>query len=161
MTSEGRIALEPLHYFSRIAKALTRVGDLRLRPLGFATAQLPVLAGLQGGDALPQADLTKLAGVEQPSMAQLLARMERDGIIRRTPNPHDGRSSLVELTDRARGLLPAGREILQQSNDELTEGFSQSEIETLNGFLQRILQNVEAMGTGQAALPGGRNRHDV
>ncbi|WP_292147986.1 helix-turn-helix domain-containing protein [Mesorhizobium sp.] len=69
--------------------------------MGFATAQLPVLAGLQSGNALTQAELTKLAGVEQSSMAQLLARMDRDGIIRRTPDPHDGRSSLVELSDKA------------------------------------------------------------
>lgn len=32
-------------------------------------------------------------------MAQLIARMERDGIVRREPDPRDGRSSLVFLTD--------------------------------------------------------------
>lgn len=161
MTGQARIPLEPLHCFSRIAKALTRVGDLRLRPLGFATAQLPVLAGLQNGNALSQAELTKLAAVEQPSMAQLLARMERDGIIRRTPDPQDGRSSLVELSDKARGDLPAGRDVIEQSNAEITEGFSKSEIQALNGFLQRILKNVEAMEDRSIPSSRGRQRHDI
>jgi MarR family transcriptional regulator, transcriptional regulator for hemolysin len=39
----------PGHYFSRIARGLARVGDARLRPLGFATAQLPVQADVAGG----------------------------------------------------------------------------------------------------------------
>lgn len=161
MAGDARIPLQPLDYFSRIAKVLARVGDIRLRPLGFATAQLPVLAGLQSGNPLSQAELTRLAGVEQPSMAQLLARMERDGIIRRTPDPNDGRSSLVELSAKARDDLPAGREVLQQSNIEITEGFSNTEIDVLNSFLQRILKNVEAMENRSGSSTRGRKRYDV
>ena len=31
-------------------------------------------------------------------MAQMLTRMERDGVIQRTPDPADGRSSRITLT---------------------------------------------------------------
>jgi MarR family transcriptional regulator, transcriptional regulator for hemolysin len=119
-----------VHFFSLIAKGLTRIGDARLRPLGFATAQLPVLAGLNAKGALSQAELARLAKVEQPSMAQLLARMERDGIIRRDADPNDRRSSLIVLTDKARAKLPAGRTVLQKSNSEITAGFSAKDAET-------------------------------
>ena len=65
----------PSHYFSRIARGLTRVGDARLRELGFATAQLPVLAALKDGARLSQIDLARWAKVEQPTLAQMLARL--------------------------------------------------------------------------------------
>jgi MarR family transcriptional regulator, transcriptional regulator for hemolysin len=135
----------PGHYFSRIARALARVGDARLRELGFATAQLPVLTALKDGARLSQSELCRWAKVEQPTMAQMLARMERDGLIRRDPDPEDGRSSLVSLTKQAVGRLPAGRAILRQGNKEMTEGLSGQEVKVLVRLLHRVLGNVEAM----------------
>ena len=48
-----------------------------------------------------QAELLDLIGIEQPTMAFTLRRMERDGIIERSPDPEHGRKSLVKLTARA------------------------------------------------------------
>jgi DNA-binding MarR family transcriptional regulator len=78
-------------------------------------------------------------------MAQLLARMERDGIIRRDPDPRDRRSSLVSLTDQARARLPAGRAVLEQGNRDATAGLSPQELDVLIDLLQRVLGNVERM----------------
>jgi MarR family transcriptional regulator for hemolysin len=141
----------PGHYFSRIARALARVGDGRLRDLGFATAQLPVLTALKDGACMSQTELARWAKVEQPTMAQMLARMERDGIVRREPNPRDRRGSLVSLTKKARSRLPAGRAILRQGNVEMTKGLSEREVETLVGLLRRVLANLEAMESGSQA----------
>lgn len=135
----------PGHYFSRIARGLTRVGDARLRDLGFATAQLPVLSMLKDGVARSQTELARLAKVEQPTMAQLLARMERDGLIHRNPDPADRRSSLLSLTDEARAKLPAGQAVLRQGNVDMTAGLSPDEIAALVSLLRRVLTNVEAM----------------
>ncbi|MES1201120.1 MAG: MarR family transcriptional regulator [Pseudomonadota bacterium] len=135
----------PGHYFSRIARAFARIGDARLRPLGFASAQLPVLTALKDGARLSQTELARWAKVEQPTMAQLLARMERDGLIRRAPDPSDGRSSLVMLTAKARAKLPAGRAILEAGNREAMRGLTDAEVATLMSLLQRVLANAEEM----------------
>ena len=135
----------PGHYFSRIARGMVRVGDARLKTLGFASAQLPVLSALSEGQSLSQTELARRANVEQPTMAQTLARMERDGIIRRARDPNDRRSSLVSLTDQARARIPAGRAILVQGNKDVTCGLSEGEIATLMGLLRRVLANVEAL----------------
>lgn len=135
----------PGHYFTRIARALARIGDKRLGPLGFATAQLPVLSALREGEKKSQTELARWAKVEQPTMAQLIARMERDGLVQREPDPADRRSSLISLTENARTKLHAGREILLQGNAEAMRGLSDAEVETLLGLLERVLANVEAM----------------
>lgn len=135
----------PGHYISRIARGMARIGDARLRDLGFATAQLPVLTALKDGAKLSQTELARWAKVEQPTMAQLLARMERDGIIRREPDPSDRRSSLVSLTEQAIAKLPAGRAILEQGNRDATAGMSAEEVQMFVGLLRRVLANVEAL----------------
>jgi MarR family transcriptional regulator for hemolysin len=146
----------PGHYFSRIARALARIGDVRLRELGFATAQLPVLTALKDGARMSQTDLARWAKVEQPTMAQMLARMERDSIVRREPDPKDRRGSRVSLTKQARSRLPAGRAILRQGNVEMTNGLSAREVETLVGLLRRVLANVEAMESRHSPPPSSR-----
>lgn len=135
----------PGHYFSRIARGLSRIGDARLRELGFATAQLPVLTALKDGARLSQIELARWAKVEQPTMAQMLTRMERDGLIKREPDPRDKRSSLVSLTEAALERLPAGRAVLRQGNADMTKGLSPEEVETLVSLLRRVLDNVEAL----------------
>jgi len=135
----------PGHYISRIALGLARVGDARLRDLGFATAQLPVLTALKEGARLSQTELARWAKVEQPTMAQLLSRMERDGLIRREPDPADRRSSLISLTEETLAKLPAGRAILEQGNKDATRGMSADEVKTMIALLRRVLVNVEAM----------------
>ncbi|CAN5303106.1 MarR family transcriptional regulator [soil metagenome] len=133
------------HYVSRVARGLARIGDRRLAALGFATAQLPVLSALRDGEKRSQAELMRWAKVEQPTMTQLIARMERDGLVRREPDPADKRSNLISLTETALENLPAGRAVLRQGNAEALRGFTDDEVATLLGLLERVLVNVEAM----------------
>ena len=99
-----------------------------------------MLAALKDGGALTQRELAEAAGVEQPSMAQLLARMERDGLVRRDPSPTDGRSSLVSLTPAAQRKLEPGRALLRQIDEEACAIFTPAEREALAGMLLRLLE---------------------
>ena len=60
--------------------------------------------------------LWKLTKSEQPSMAQMLVRMERDGLIQRTPDATDGRSSRIALTGVAQTRLPDACAALFEGN---------------------------------------------
>src|SRR3979411_3248488 len=51
----------------------------------------PIIAWLMQLPESTQAELSRLIGIEQPTMAITLRRMERDGLIQRKPNPHHGR----------------------------------------------------------------------
>jgi DNA-binding MarR family transcriptional regulator len=135
----------PGHFISRAARAMARIGDGRLRHIGFATAQMPVLAMLKDGARMSQTELARWARVEQPTMAQLLARMERDGLVRREPDPKDRRSSFVSLTPAAIAKLPAGRAILTEGNAEATKGLSAEQVATLIGLLKHVIANLDAI----------------
>jgi DNA-binding MarR family transcriptional regulator len=47
--------------------------------------------------------------VRPQSMAQAVAGLERDGLIARHPDPHDGRRAVVELTAQGRSTLETDR----------------------------------------------------
>lgn len=129
---------------SRLARLVAKLNDVGLQRVGITASQLPVLAALKNGERRTQLELARLAGVEQPSMAQLLARMERDGLIRREPAPDDRRSTLVSLTDKALQRLEPGRDVLRHVENTACEGLTADERKLLMGLIDRMTSNVEA-----------------
>ncbi|MFF4414767.1 MarR family winged helix-turn-helix transcriptional regulator [Streptosporangium sp. NPDC001559] len=66
---------------------------------------LGVLHTLAGSGPLRLSELKASEQVTQPAITQLVTRLERDGLVRRRPDPTDGRAVLVHIT-------PAGAEIV-------------------------------------------------
>jgi MarR family transcriptional regulator for hemolysin len=133
----------PGHLIGLAARAFARLSEARLRPLGFGVGHVPVLIALRDGRANTQRDLAVFAKVEQPPMAQMLARMERDGLIERTPDPIDGRSRRIALTEPARARLPEACSALLAGNHDALRGFTDQESELLIGLLTRLISNLD------------------
>ena len=66
--------------------------------------QYPVIAWLMQLPYSTQANLARIVGIEQPTMAITLRRMERDGMIVRRPDPAHARRSFISLTPRGKEL---------------------------------------------------------
>lgn len=81
--------------------------------------------------------------MEQPSMAQLLARMDRDGLVRRTPNPHDARSQTIALTSATDTRLTDAHDRLAALDRRAVAGFTAEEIDTLKHLLTRVGDNLD------------------
>jgi DNA-binding MarR family transcriptional regulator len=143
----------PGHRISLAARGFARLSEARLKPLGFGVGHLPVLIALRDGVANTQRDLARFAKVEQPPMAQMLARMERDGLIRRTPDPADGRSSRIALTEQARARIPEACAVLFDGNDEALAGFTPDEAMQLSDLLGRLIANLDRIVAGGYSSP--------
>lgn len=138
-----------LQLVSRVSRGLVRRGDAALRPLGLHYAQIPVLALLREPGTYTQSCLAERAGVEQPSMAQLLARMRRDGLIHHEPHPNDGRSQTIVLSEPEDPKLDEARHRLEEIEAEAMRGFSPTDFSTLQALLLRILENLQAQPAHQ------------
>lgn len=134
----------PLRLIGAAYRSFGRLVDAQLRELGFAMSQLPVLVTLKQRKALPQAELARIARVEQSSMAQLLNRMERDGLVQRDPDPNDRRSRLISLTEAASRRMHKARAIMDASSETALTGFNQSDLDQLHSLLSRINANLDS-----------------
>ena len=143
----------PGHLISLAARGFARLSEARLKPLGFGVGHLPVLVALRDGRAGTQRDLARFARIEQPPMAQMLARMERDGLIRRSPDPADGRSSRIMLTEIAEARLPNAVAALLRGNREALSGFTDEETGQLVALLGRMIANLDRVASAEASHP--------
>ncbi|WP_425840836.1 MarR family transcriptional regulator [Streptomyces fractus] len=78
---------------------------------GLSTAASAALARLGREGPQRLTDLARAEGVSQPNMSQLVTRMERAGLVRRTADHSDGRGVLVDVTD-------SGMEVFRQRRAE-------------------------------------------
>lgn len=119
---------------------------LERRIVGSNSGPMPVFFALQDGGALSQKELAQLAAVEQPTMAATLNRMERDGLIVRTPDPRDGRSSRVSLTPLGRQRAEAAFKVALEVNGIASEALNPEEREQFYDMMRRIIAVLEKDG---------------
>ncbi|MDX2225193.1 MAG: MarR family transcriptional regulator [Rhodospirillaceae bacterium] len=126
---------------------VTRAYDKRLTDalagLGVAPGQFPALVMLYEKDGLTQAELCRRIGVEQPTMANTLKRMERDGLIQRREDGGDKRRAFVHLSPRARQIqgqvMAAAREVAARGVRTLTS----AEQDQLFALMARLNENLK------------------
>ena len=116
-----------------------------LTPLGIAPAQFPILIELWNKDGLSQQELVERADLKQATIANTLARMERDGLITREPNPEDARSRLIMLTEHARALQSSSTEIAKAINQESLADLSADEQKLFLEMAQKIILKQQKM----------------
>lgn len=124
---------------NRAARLFNRSIDRRLRRHGITSGLLPVFLALEDGGALTQKDLARLAAIEQPTMAATLARMERDGLITRRPDPNDRRRVLISLHPAAMERAAAVREAVGEVNAAALSGLTPDEQVAFLGMIGKVI----------------------
>jgi MarR family transcriptional regulator, transcriptional regulator for hemolysin len=126
------------YWINHASRQVQRRFEKCLRPLGFGLAYVGVATELERAGPLLQRDLAKYYEVEQPTMAALLARMERDGLVSGKPHPEDKRAKLISLTAKGLAALPEVKRTLVREARGVTDELSDSEIRTLISLLKRV-----------------------
>jgi DNA-binding MarR family transcriptional regulator len=101
----------------RVQQLLVAHVERALRPLGLTFARYEVLMLLvfSRRGALPLGKVGERLQVHPASVTNAVDRLERDGLVRRIPNPTDGRGVLADIT-------PAGRRLARRATDVLNAG---------------------------------------
>ena len=131
---------------SRIKQAGGRRFDRLLDEAGvdaFNGAQGRILYVLWQGDGLTISQISTQTSLANTTLTSMLDRMEAGELIRREPSPKDRRAQLIFLTERAWALREDYDRISQQMNELYYDGFTEDEVRQLEGYLTRILANLE------------------
>jgi DNA-binding MarR family transcriptional regulator len=75
--------------------------------------------------------------------------MERAGLVQRSLNPQDNRSSLISLTSQAAKQAIKSRTVLIEASKVALQGLSAAEVELLSEMLLRVIDNLERAVTAE------------
>lgn len=112
-----------------------------------SSGQGRVLACLKLKDGIGIKDLAQILGMSAPSLNDLLTKMEYGGFIERRPVSDGDAISQVFLTDKGKGVNqndPAAAADHASVDVDPLEGFSDEELEIMEGYLDRMIANLES-----------------
>jgi DNA-binding MarR family transcriptional regulator len=99
----------------RLAGISTRIALLEIKPaFGLNVHDWRAIAVLDYLRAAPLHVLAQRAGVQKSQMSRTVTALEKSGLVEKSPNPEDGRSSLLVLTEKGKSTV---RQVLAASRE--------------------------------------------
>ena len=118
--------------------------DERLKPLGMSQARWRTLLHLSWADQpLTQAEIAARLGIEEPTLVNLLHRLEEAGWVKRASAPHDRRCKTVILQRRARRVIGKIDATARALRHELISDIPVRDLNTCMRVLSRIQSRAE------------------
>ncbi|QRF68533.1 MarR family transcriptional regulator [Ponticoccus alexandrii] len=127
-----------------LARRFAAALQAQIKPMGLSTGVFPIMVQLWEKDGLTQAELVRLVGIEQATMANTLARMQRDGLIERRRSDADGRVQENRLTEKGKGLHVPAIEAALAVNKSALSGLSPEERDQFLGLLSKAIQTFDS-----------------
>jgi DNA-binding MarR family transcriptional regulator len=112
---------------------------------GLTPTSTAALATIERHGPLTPSELAEIERVKRPTVTRTLGCLEREGLVQRTPDPADGRSSLVAINSAGRERL---RRLRGRKNAYLARrmrDLSAADVETL----ERAAEILDRMREGE------------
>ena len=113
--------------------------DAMLRPFGitFSRYETLVLLAYTRAGSLPLSKIGERLQVHATSVTNVIDRLEGAGLVRREPNPRDGRGTLAVITDEGRAVANKATEQLNEARFGMSS-LAQADLRRVFTILRRL-----------------------
>jgi DNA-binding MarR family transcriptional regulator len=132
------------HLKQRVILAARRYGissvlfrNLIAERLGLNVTDIECLGLLFHNGLASPTELARHTGLTSGATTAMLDRLENAGLIERQPNPDDRRGTIIRLLRSGTDKIAPWFASIRRAQDEFVSGYSQEELQTLAGFLER------------------------
>jgi MarR family transcriptional regulator for hemolysin len=121
---------------------MRKVLGARLNREGITLRQWEVLAWLSSDGCGSQTELAESLGIEPHTLAGILTRMERDGLLERKSCEQDRRKNKIHPTAKAEEVWARVTQICQEIRSQATKGFTEEDKASLQRLCARMRENL-------------------
>ena len=107
--------------------------------LGVSGSQLAALYYVAKHPGCSMTEVANLLDLNKSAASGLLQRLEAADVVRREPNPRDGRGHMLFVTKKGEAVRAQSLPLVRKLTAEITEGFSASEVDTIYRFLNALV----------------------
>ena len=132
-------------FIKRIDNALEKEANQNLLALNLTMQQNRVLILLAHAEAhtLSLKALEEHFGAAQSTVAGLVSRLEKKGLVEAATDPTDRRVKLAQLTEKGMALYAQSRQKVVDSEERLTSLLSEAEKDMLLSCLKKVYEAVK------------------
>jgi DNA-binding MarR family transcriptional regulator len=145
--TQGKNALRAWIQLTKVAKRIEGNVNRRFTEAhGTSLSRFDVLANLERceGHAAGATELSRMLLASQGNITRLLDRMEGDKLVRRRPDPRDGRVSQVQMTRAGEALFARLAQDHEAWTRSIFADLDNDELKALGALLARVRRRLEA-----------------
>jgi DNA-binding MarR family transcriptional regulator len=113
------LASSTTHLLHRAQQIAVNLSAAALETKGLTIRQFAVLAALNDCDGQTQSSLVEITGIDRSTLADMVARMEKGGMVQRVTSNEDARAKAVSLTRAGRAAFNEAAPVVQAADYEL------------------------------------------
>jgi len=92
-----------------------------------------------------QKDIADSMGISAATIAVSLKKLEKGGYINKVMDEGDNRFNQITLTEKGKKVVEQSIQIFEETDRKVFEGFTEEEMATLSGLLQKLDANLNKM----------------
>jgi DNA-binding MarR family transcriptional regulator len=116
---EQLLETSALHLLHRVAQCAEDLFERNTAHLDITPRQFAVLIAVANAEGLSQTELVAITGIDRSTLADLVQRMIRKGLLKRQRSRTDARAYAVKLTDHGLRAIRAAMPIAQRVDETL------------------------------------------
>ena len=110
--------------------------------------QLAVLMTVEDNEGLSQTGLVNRTGIDRSTLADIVRRLKRKGLLQRRRTSEDARAYAVKLTDQGREVLRAAEPLARRVDRRVLDALPGTRREEFIAALGLIVKTLERAATG-------------
>ena len=144
-SANNRLERSPLHLLHRAGQCASEMFQIELGGDDLTPRQYAILLTVAQNEGLSQTQLVELTGIDRSTLADVVRRMLKKGLLQRRRTREDARAYSVKLTDEGTRVL--------KSHDPLARRVDERILSSLPGPQRdRFLQDLNAIVQALARL---------
>lgn len=137
------------YLMKRVLASFIQQAEVRLEPHDLTHAQWMPLFKLRQAKRMAVAELARQLNMDAGATTRLLDRLEKKGLCKRVRSLEDRRVVMLELTPEGEASAELVPGVLTDVLNAHLAGFSKTEWQALKSYLNRMLENGEALRRSQ------------
>jgi DNA-binding MarR family transcriptional regulator len=143
---EAELGQSPLHLFHRAVQVVTEIYQAEMANYDLTARQYAVLFALAHSDGLSQSKLVDATGIDRSTMADIVRRMLKKGIIQRKRDKDDARAYEVKITEEGVRLFKTVTPIVRRIEEKLLSSLNGRRVDEFLDSLSLIVGTAPASG---------------
>ena len=139
----------PIHLLHRAGQCAADIFAMELADLDLTPRQFAVLLTVSQREGLSQTDLVEITGIDRSTLADIVRRMLKKGLLQRRRTREDARAYAVRLTDEGLRVLSAARPKVEAVDALIVATLSAEQRTTLVDDLRTIVTALQARAGDQ------------
>lgn len=144
-SASSRLERSPLHLLHRAGQCAAEIFQTELGSGDLTPRQFAVLVTVSQNEGLSQTHLVERTGIDRSTLADIVRRMIKKGLLQRRRTREDARAYAVKLTEEGSRVLKSAEPLARRVDERILSGLPAGQRDRMIQDLNAIVQMLSRM----------------